>query len=107
MPEDESPAEAPAEEEPQEPATEVKQERLEANKGFSGEANERELQELVTNLNTNILIIGAGGAGNNTLERLYREGIDGVEMLALNTDAQHLLAARVSRWCSYSSWWER
>ena len=36
MPEDESPAEAPAEEEPQEPATEVKQERLEANKGFSG-----------------------------------------------------------------------
>ncbi|HIG63035.1 MAG: cell division protein FtsZ [Methanobacteriota archaeon] len=95
MPEDESPAEAPAEEEPQEPATEVKQERLEANKGFSGEANERELQELVANLNTNILIIGAGGAGNNTLERLYREGIDGVEMLALNTDAQHLLAARV------------
>ncbi|MDP7007157.1 MAG: cell division protein FtsZ [Candidatus Poseidoniia archaeon] len=95
MPEDESPAEVPAEEEPQEPATEVKQERLEADNGFRGEANERELQELVANLSTNILIIGAGGAGNNTLERLYREGIDGVEMLALNTDAQHLLAARV------------
>ena len=95
MPEDESPAEAPPGEEPQESATEVKQERLEAEKGFRGEANERELQELVANLSTNILIIGAGGAGNNTLERLYREGIDGVEMLALNTDAQHLLAARV------------
>ena len=95
MTEDESPAEAPAEEEPQEPATEVKQERLEADKGFRGEANERELQELVANLSTNILIIGAGGAGNNTLDRLYREGIDSVEMLALNTDAQHLLATRV------------
>ena len=94
MPEDESPAEAPPGEEPQESATEVKQERLEAEKGFRGEANERELQELVANLSTNILIIGAGGAGNNTLERLYREGIDGVEMLAVNTDAQHLLAAR-------------
>ena len=95
MPEDESPAEAPPGEEPQESATEVKQERLEAEKGFRGEANERELQELVANLSTNILIIGAGGAGNNTLERLYRGGIDSVEMLALNTDAQHLLAARV------------
>ena len=72
MPEDESPAEAPPGEEPQESATEVKQERLEAEKGFRGEANERELQELVANLSTNILIIGAGGAGNNTLERLYR-----------------------------------
>ena len=57
--------------------------------------NEQELQELVSGLQTNILILGAGGAGNNTLERLYREGIDGVEMLAVNTDAQHLLAARV------------
>ena len=57
--------------------------------------NEQELQELVSRLQTNILILGAGGAGNNTLERLYREGIDGVEMLAVNTDAQHLLAARV------------
>ena len=74
---------------------EATQEQLGADRDFSGEMNERELQELVAGLRTNILIIGAGGAGNNTLERLCREGIDGVEMLAVNTDAQHLLAARV------------
>jgi cell division protein FtsZ len=37
------------------------------------------------------LIIGSGGAGNNTLTRLYKEGMNSIELLALNTDAQHLL----------------
>ena len=81
--------------EPEDTPGEATQEQLKADRDFSGEMNEQELQELVARLQTNILILGAGGAGNNTLERLYREGIDGVEMLAVNTDAQHLLAARV------------
>ena len=81
--------------EPEDTPGEATQEQLRADRDFSGEMNEQELQELVAGLQTNILILGAGGAGNNTLERLYREGIDGVEMLAVNTDAQHLLAARV------------
>ena len=37
------------------------------------------------------MIIGSGGAGNNTLTRLYKEGMNSIELLALNTDAQHLL----------------
>ena len=81
--------------EPEGTSGEVTQEQLKAGRDFSGELNEQELQELVSGLQTNILILGAGGAGNNTLERLYREGIDGVELLAVNTDAQHLLNARV------------
>ena len=81
--------------EPEDTPGEATQEQLKADREFSGELNEQELQELVAGLQTNILILGAGGAGNNTLERLYREGIDGVEMLAVNTDAQHLLNARV------------
>ena len=40
---------------------------------FSGETDESELQALVSRLQTNILIIGSGGAGNNTLLRLYKE----------------------------------
>ena len=76
--------------EPEDTPGEATQEQLRADRDFSGEMNEQELQELVSGLQTNILILGAGGAGNNTLERLYREGIDGVEMLAVNTDAQHL-----------------
>ena len=37
-----------------------------------------------------ILIVGCGGAGNNTINRLYNIGVDGAETIALNTDKQHL-----------------
>ena len=58
---------------------------------FQGETDESELEALVSKLKTNILIIGSGGAGNNTLTRLYKEGMTAIELLAVNTDAQHLL----------------
>ena len=58
---------------------------------FKGETDESELEALVSKLKTNILIIGSGGAGNNTLTRLYKEGMTAIELLAVNTDAQHLL----------------
>jgi cell division protein FtsZ len=34
--------------------------------------------------------VGCGGAGNNTVNRLYNIGVDGAETIALNTDKQHL-----------------
>jgi cell division protein FtsZ len=37
-----------------------------------------------------ILIIGAGGAGNNTVDRMMKIGIRGAECIAVNTDKQHL-----------------
>ncbi len=37
-----------------------------------------------------ILIVGCGGAGNNTINRLYNIGVEGAETIALNTDKQHL-----------------
>jgi len=37
-----------------------------------------------------IVIIGAGGAGNNTVNRLYNIGVEGAETIAINTDKQHL-----------------
>jgi cell division protein FtsZ len=37
-----------------------------------------------------ITIVGCGGAGNNTVNRLYNIGIDGAETIAINTDKQHL-----------------
>lgn len=37
-----------------------------------------------------IVIIGCGGAGNNTVNRLYNIGVDGADTIALNTDKQHL-----------------
>ncbi len=37
-----------------------------------------------------ILIVGCGGAGNNTVNRLYNIGVEGAETIAVNTDKQHL-----------------
>ncbi len=38
----------------------------------------------------NIKVIGSGGAGNNMVTWLYKRGIKGAEILACNTDQQHL-----------------
>ena len=37
-----------------------------------------------------IVVIGCGGAGNNTINRLHNMGVEGAETIALNTDRQHL-----------------
>jgi cell division protein FtsZ len=38
----------------------------------------------------NIKVIGCGGAGNNMVGWLYKKGIKGAEIIATNTDHQHL-----------------
>lgn len=45
----------------------------------------------------NIKVIGAGGAGNNMVSWLYRKGIKGAEILACNTDQQHLKISDADR----------
>jgi len=37
-----------------------------------------------------IVVVGCGGAGNNTINRLHNIGIEGAETVAINTDKQHL-----------------
>jgi len=37
-----------------------------------------------------IVIVGCGGAGNNTINRLHLMGVSGAETIAVNTDHQHL-----------------
>ncbi len=37
-----------------------------------------------------IVVVGCGGAGNNTVNRLYNIGVDGADTIAINTDKQHL-----------------
>jgi len=56
---------------------------------------EAELIEVLQKLKTNIGIIGVGGGGSNTAARIWEEGITGAHVLAVNTDAQHLLAVNV------------
>ncbi|HII17143.1 TPA: cell division protein FtsZ [Candidatus Woesearchaeota archaeon] len=45
----------------------------------------------------NIKVIGAGGAGNNMVGWLYQKGIRGAEILACNTDQQHLNMVEADR----------
>src|SRR3990167_268794 len=45
----------------------------------------------------NIKVVGAGGAGNNTVTWLYKKGIQGAEVIAMNTDKQHLDISEADR----------
>ncbi|MFH1683120.1 MAG: cell division protein FtsZ [Candidatus Woesearchaeota archaeon] len=50
-----------------------------------------ELEQILANQTTRIKVIGAGGGGNNTINRINEIGIKGVQTIAINTDAQDLL----------------
>jgi len=52
---------------------------------------DRELEEILSGLTTTIKVVGCGGAGTNTISRCIASQISGAELIALNTDAQHLL----------------
>ena len=39
----------------------------------------------------NIKVIGVGGGGQNAVNRMIEEGIQGVEFISVNTDAQALM----------------
>ena len=49
-----------------------------------------ELLEMIDVSRAKIFVIGAGGAGNNTVSRLNEIGVDGAETITANTDAQDL-----------------
>ena len=62
---------------------------------FEGSSDaDAELMEVLRKLRTNVKIIGCGGGGCNTIDRIMQEGIAGADIYAANTDAQHLLAVR-------------
>jgi len=60
-----------------------------------GDSLEADLIEVLQKLKTNIGIIGVGGGGSNTAARIWEEGVAGAEVIAANTDAQHLLSIDV------------
>jgi len=53
--------------------------------------NEEELNKILENSKARIRVIGIGGGGCNTVERMHEIGIVGTETYAVNTDAQDLL----------------
>ncbi|MBQ8604728.1 MAG: cell division protein FtsZ [Oscillospiraceae bacterium] len=53
------------------------------------------LDEEMRNI-TNIKVIGVGGGGCNAVNRMIVSGLKGVEFIAMNTDAQALLASKAT-----------
>ncbi len=52
---------------------------------------DEELKRILESKRADIKVVGAGGAGSNTVSRLMQVGIVGAETIAVNTDAQDLL----------------
>ena len=57
-------------------------------------ARDGELEKVLNSLITRIKVVGCGGAGSNTIARCTEEDLGEVELIACNTDAQHLLMAK-------------
>ncbi len=57
----------------------------------SNEEIDAELESILAQQKTRIKVIGTGGAGNNTINRIAEVGVKGVQTIAINTDAQDLL----------------
>ena len=54
---------------------------------------DKPLLEIITNdaeAAAKIIVVGVGGAGNNAVNRMIKENIDGVEFIGVNTDKQAL-----------------
>ena len=59
--------------------------------GPTGTMTDEQLQDVLKDLQTNITVVGCGGAGGNTVNRMFEEGIKGASLVAANTDVQHLV----------------
>ncbi len=65
---------------------------LDIEKDISDDKNiDLELEELINKQKTRMKVIGCGGGGNNTINRISEVGVDGIGSIAINTDAQDLL----------------
>ena len=60
-------------------------------------AEEMEIERIANQLNVCIKLVGCGGAGSNTVNRCMDDTLSGIQMLAINTDAKHLLSVKASK----------
>lgn len=52
--------------------------------------------DIMPNAFARIKVIGVGGAGGNAINRMVNSGVDGIEFVAVNTDAQALMTSEAS-----------
>jgi len=65
--------------------------KLTQKRSQSPTAADAELEELLSKQRATIKVVGCGGGGNNTINRITEVGIQGSETIGINTDAQDLL----------------
>jgi len=58
------------------------------------DSTNKQAEEKVPEAYARIKVIGVGGGGTNAVNRMIDEGIQGVEFIAVNTDAQALMLAK-------------
>lgn len=71
--------------------------KIEGVKPFYDNKFDEELEELLQKKRAKVKVIGSGGGGNNTVDRISAVGIAGAETIAINTDAQDLLYTTADR----------
>lgn len=59
--------------------------------------DDEELLEILKQHQARIKVIGIGGGGNNTLNRISEIGVEGARTIAINTDAQDLIETKADR----------
>lgn len=59
--------------------------------------DDEELMNVLKQHQARIKVIGVGGGGNNTLDRISEIGIEGAKIIAVNTDAQDLIETKADR----------
>jgi len=68
-----------------------------AEKPQSFSKDDEELLAILKQHQARIKVIGIGGGGNNTLDRIQEIGIEGARTIAINTDAQDLIETKAER----------
>ena len=59
--------------------------------------DDEELLAVLSEHKARIKVVGVGGGGNNTLDRISEVGVEGAHTIAINTDAQDLIETKADR----------
>jgi len=65
--------------------------------GEKPSSDDEEIMRFLAETEQKIYVVGTGGSGTNTLDRLYQMGIHGVNLVGMNTDARHLLKIKANK----------
>jgi cell division protein FtsZ len=59
--------------------------------------DDEEILRFIESAKPKIFVVGTGGSGSNTITRLYSVGVQGAGLIAMNTDAAHLVKTKAER----------